>query len=288
MGAGGTPAIPIRRYDAGNFMINEPLTRQIAPILEFDPAIEALLEPGKLIRPLAGMPSACVLCFFHDVITHLLDAGELQEIACLHSEMGRQPVYRFEVPGGAVALLHPGVGAPLAAGALEETIALGAHCFIACGGAGVLESSIDVGAVMVPTAEVRAEGTSYHYLPAAREVAVQPVVVATIEQVLSARQMPYRLVKSWTTDAFYRETPDSVARRRADGCACVEMETAALCAVAQFRGVAFGQLLYGGDDLGGDAWDHRGWTRRWTVREQLTLLAAEIALALSAEGATDV
>ncbi len=251
-----------------------------APILEHDPATEALIEPGKLIRPCAEMPGACVLCFFHDVIAELLDAGRLCEIACLRSEMGRHPVYRFDAPGGAVALAHPGIGAPLAAAFLEEAIALGGRRFIACGGAGVLDSTVDVGAVLVPTAAVRDEGASYHYLPPSREVAVSPAVVTTIEAVLTERQVDYRLVKSWTTDAIFRETPSRIARRRAEGCACVEMETSALCAVAQFRGVSFGQLLYSGDDLGGEAWNHRGWTGHWSVREQLMLLAAEIALAL--------
>ncbi len=253
---------------------------QTVPILEHDPATEALIEPGTLYRPCPKMPDACVLCFFHDVIDELRETGKLEEIACLRSEMGRHPVYRFDAPAGAVALLHPGIGAPLAAGFLEEAIALGGRRFIACGGAGVLDSTIDVGAVLVPTAAVRDEGASYHYLPPSREVAVSPLAIATIETVLAARQVAYRLVKTWTTDAFFRETPARVARRRAEGCACVEMETSALCAVAQFRGVTFGQLLYAGDDVGGDEWDHRGWTGHWSVREQLTLLAAEIALAL--------
>ena len=37
------------------------------------------------------------------------------------------------------------------------------------------------------------------------------------------------------------------------------MEAAAFFAVAAFRGVTFGQLLYAGDDLSGDGWDGRGW-----------------------------
>ena len=87
--------------------------------------------------------------------------------------------------------------------------------------------------------------------------------------------------KTWTTDAFYRETPDQIARREPRA-ACVEMEAAAFCAVAQFRDVPFGQLLYGGDDVSGVTWDGRGWNRRWSVREKLTQLAAEdVALALA-------
>ena len=250
------------------------------PILEFDPDREAMLDPGKLIKPRADMPAGCVLCFFQDVIEHLNAQGLLKEITSLRSEMGRHPVYRFTTPGGDVALAHPGVGAPLAAGMMEETIALGVRQFIACGGAGVLDSALALGGLLVPTVAVRDEGTSYHYLPAAREVTLHPGVVLVIEDGLRQRQVLYRLVKTWTTDAFYRETPARIEARRTEGCVCVEMETAALAAVAQFRGVKFGQLLYGGDDLGGVEWDGRDWHGQWSVREKLALLAAEIALRL--------
>ena len=226
------------------------------------------------------MPASCVLCFFQDVIDHLNSQGLLKEITSLRSEMGRHPVYRFVTSGGEVALAHPGVGAPLAAGMMEETIALGARQFIACGGAGVLDSALVVGGLLVPTVAVRDEGTSYHYLPASREVTLQPGPIAVIEAELRERQVPYRLVKTWTTDAFYRETPARIATRKAEGCASVEMETAALCAVAQFRGVKFGQLLYSGDDLSGADWDGRDWHGQWSIREKLTLLAAKIALKL--------
>ena len=58
------------------------------------------------------------------------------------------------------------------------------------------------------------------------------------------------------------------------------MEAAAFFAVARFRGVTFGQLLYAGDDLSGDAWDQRGWDDHAEGRELLFRLAAEAVLAL--------
>jgi hypothetical protein len=58
------------------------------------------------------------------------------------------------------------------------------------------------------------------------------------------------------------------------------MEAAALFAVAAFRGVSFGQLLYAGDDLSGDAWDNRGWDDHTSGRELLFRLAAEACLSL--------
>ena len=66
----------------------------------------------------------------------------------------------------------------------------------------------------------------------------------------------------------------------AEGCLTVEMEAAAFFAVAAFRGVSFGQLLYAGDDLSGDAWDQRDWNDHASGRELLFRLAAEACLRL--------
>ena len=86
--------------------------------------------------------------------------------------------------------------------------------------------------------------------------------------------------KTWTTDAPYRETPVKIAARRAEGSLTVEMEAASLFAVAQYRQVVLGQILYGGDDLSGEAWDRRGWQSHKAVRENLFWLAADACLEL--------
>jgi uridine phosphorylase len=248
------------------------------PILEFDPAPDALLNPHRIIKPIDIAPH-CVICFFQDVIERLVRDHAARQIATLRSEIGKHPVYEITREGRRLAVLHPGVGAPLAAGFLEEAIALGSRKFMVCGGAGVLIPDLTVGHVVVPTAAVRDEGTSYHYLPPAREVAASPAAITALEQVLTARAVPYVLGKTWTTDAIYRETPAKIAQRKAEGCLVVEMEAAALFAVAAFRRVTLGQLLYGGDDLSGPEWDSRGWTRH-TVRETLFWLAADACLQL--------
>ncbi|MBN1667602.1 MAG: hypothetical protein JW862_10955 [Anaerolineales bacterium] len=81
--------------------------------------------------------------------------------------------------------------------------------------------------------------------------------------------------------APYRETLEKVKNRRAEGCLTVEMEAAAFFAVAQFRQVEFGQILYGGDDVSGQQeWDHRDWHQQYNVRERLFWLAAQACLKL--------
>jgi len=98
--------------------------------------------------------------------------------------------------------------------------------------------------------------------------------------VLGARGLAYRVGRSWTTDAIFRETREKVRLRREEGCLIVEMEAAAFFAVARFRGATLGQVVYGGDDVSGDAHDHRDWEKLADAREQLFWVAAEACLRL--------
>ena len=99
---------------------------------------------------------------------------------------------------------------------------------------------------------------------------------------LTAANIPFRLGKTWTTDGVHRETPRKIALRKTDGCLTVEMEAAALFAVAQFRHVALGQLLYGGDDVSGLTWDRwREAFDRPAVQEKLLRLAAEACVSMA-------
>ena len=104
-------------------------------------------------------------------------------------------------------------------------------------------------------------------------------MTAVLRAVLDGRGVPYAVGKTWTTDAPYRETRAKVAARRREGCITVEMETAALLAVARHRGVRFGQYLYAGDDVSGETWDHRQWHTS-SARQDLFWLSVEAVLRL--------
>jgi len=250
------------------------------PILEFDSDKSAMLDPRNSLKPLDAMPSHCVICFFQDVIDHLQEEGKLEEITALKSEMGSHPVYVFKDQETPVALFQPGVGAPFAAASLEELIALGAEKFIVCGGAGVLDARYTLGKLIVPNSAIRDEGTSYHYLAPSREVAPTQKALDAICSTLTELNVPFELSKTWTTDAIYRETKQKIALRKEEGCSCVEMEAAALFAVAQFRNVELAQILYAGDDLSGEFWDSRNWNSAWDLRMKLINLAVKACLKL--------
>jgi uridine phosphorylase len=249
------------------------------PILEFDATPEAVLEPTKVIKD-RGLPEHCVLCFFYDVMAGLKQDSRVEAVLPIKSEMGEHPVYVLSVEGQKLAACHVGLGAPLAGAMLEELIARGGRKFIACGVAAVLNRNIVSNQVVVPSTAIRDEGTSYHYLPPAREVGAHPSAVSAIEAVLKKRQCPYIVGKTWTTDAIFRETAPKIKARKSEGCVTVEMEAAAFFAVAQFRQVVFGQILYAGDDVSGIEWDPRDFFKRGPIREQIFWLAAEACLQL--------
>ena len=251
-----------------------------APILEFDPAHEAVVEPAAAITRF-DLPRRVVVCFFADAIPPFVAEHGGREIGRLGSEMGSHPVFEVDIDGRPVAIAQGGVGAALAGGWLEELIALGGTAFVAVGGAGVLVPDVAMGHVIIPTSAVRDEGTSYHYLAASREVGPTDDALAAVLATLTDRAVPYVEGKTWTTDGYYRETRSKVRRRVAEGCLTVEMEAAAFFAVARFRGVSFGQMLYAGDDLSGEAWYSRGWVGHALGRDLLLRLAVDAVLRIA-------
>ena len=249
------------------------------PILEYDSTHNAFIEPSKVIRS-RNMPEYCVICFFREVLDKVIAEQHARMLVENCWEDGPHPVYEILYQDQRLAFFHPGVGAAMSASLLEEVIAFGCRKFIACGGCGVLEKDIAVGSLIVVSGAIRDEGVSYHYLPPGREVPANEAAVNALTSTLGRRAVPYRVGKTWTTDAPYRETPDKIARRKAEGCIAVEMESAGILAVARFRDVILGQVLYAGDDLSGAKWDDRLWQSKDEIREGLFWLCADACLSI--------
>ncbi len=242
------------------------------PILEFDPNPKAKIEPSSLIEK-ADVPDSCVITYFGDVIREFELSGMLKQVAVFRSATVDLPIYEMEYHGKAMAIVQGFVGAAGAAALLEELVAMGIRKFIVCGAAGVLQKGIQVGHLIVPYSAVRDEGVSYHYAEPSREIFSDPHSIEMIEQLFRDENIPYIKAKTWTTDAFYRETEDKIALRVLEGCVTVEMEASALFAVSRFRNVILGQILFGGDDLSGVEWDSRQWTSREEIRRSLVELS---------------
>lgn len=258
------------------------------PILEYDDAPEAVLEPKRLFSSTINISTRGVICFYQDVIDKLFKQKKIQLVSLQRLErylhpigaVAVHPIYEVMMKDERVIVFHPGIGSPIASAMLEEVIAFGCKKFISCGSAGALDKSVAVGHIVVPVAAIRDEGISYHYLPPSREVSASKEGVSAIENTLKYHHCEYLLTKTWTTDAIYRETTTKVQRRRDEGCLVVEMEAASLFAIAQFRKVQLAQMLYCSDDVSGNDWDARFWPTRAALREKLFWLAVESCLRL--------
>lgn len=249
------------------------------PILEFDSSTKAKIEPSNIVAKIE-VPECCVITFFGDVINELLQSDKLIQIATFYTATINLPIYETVYNEKPIAIMQGFLGAAGAAAQLEELIAMGFSKFIICGTAGVLQKGIQVGHLVVPYSAVRDEGVSYHYVEPSREIECNRHAINTIEKILQVENIPYIKAKTWTTDAFYRETEEKMALRVLEGCVTVEMEAAAFFAVSKFRNVILGQMLFGGDDLSGVEWDSREWNSREKIRKSLVELSFKVCLQL--------
>lgn len=246
------------------------------PILDFDPNRDAIIDP---IAPDVSVPERAVLTWFSEVFERLDDARVAHTIR-LESAVNRVLVVERD-DGSTFTVGEMAVGAPVSVAVLETLIAMGCSKFVAVGSSGGLVAGATPGTVVVPTEAIRDEGTSYHYLPAERSAKPSEVVVNAIIGVLRQRGVVHSRARTWTTDAFYRETAAKVRQRTAQGCVCVDMEASALFAVAEFRGVDLGQILYVADTLSGEEWNADGLVTPLTAtRKRMFELAVESVLAV--------
>ena len=231
------------------------LTERDFPLLEFDPNPRAVLEPGH-DAPGLRVPERVAFPFVGDCVAAYAREHDLPVLGECVTITKRYPVYRVS---DTLCLCEAPMGAPVAAGVLDFLIAAGARRIVAAGSCGAL-TDLPENAFVLPRRALRDEGTSCHYQPAARWIELDAGMRAHIARTLAEEGLSFTETDTWTTDAIARETVGKVSRRREEGCGVVEMECAALAAVAKFRGVEFGQFLYTADTLANvDAYDARDW-----------------------------
>lgn len=142
---------------------------------------------------------------------------------------------RFDGKVGVLA--NFGIGGPGVATAMETLAALGTGRFVNLGAAGGLQSGDRVGQLVICDGAVRDEGLSHHYLPPSRYAHPSAELTQALADQLTANGESFTRGTTWTIDAPYRETAEELRHYRAEGVLTVEMEAAAVFAVAQHRGV---------------------------------------------------
>ena len=228
------------------------------PILEFDDNPQAVIMPTHEDLDL-NLPSRCVYAFLGEEIERYANAIGAEKVGEFVSATKTYPVYVMTYNGEEICLAQAPVGSAAAAQFLDWLIGYGVKQILSTGTCGVLVDMPE-NVFLIPTRALRDEGASYHYVAPSRYIEVNRRALTAIETVLRQASIPYQEVMTWSTDGFYRETPDKVAYRIEEGCSVVEMECAALAAVAQLREAIWGLLLFTADSLADlENYDQRDW-----------------------------
>ncbi len=222
------------------------------PTLPKDYAAPSVFRPEHLLRearrqkalPDHNVPEVCVLDPDGDLMRHLRVTGQSRPSlgwACYHTEL-----VEFTLANGTVAgVVGCAVGAPFAVLVAEQLFASGCRLLVSITSAGRIADLGEPPYVVLIERALRDEGTSVHYVPPgdspfmhAPDTALLDRVEAAIRSA-SAPQDGIVLHRgaTWTTDAPYRETEAAIAHAGSLGVLAVEMEAAALYALAAAREV---------------------------------------------------
>ena len=103
-----------------------------------------------------------------------------------------------------------------------------------------------------------------------------------MEEALDQAGIEHVRTKTWTTDAFYRETEAKVKRRLAAGAMVVDMEASAIMAWPNFRQAKVYQFFYTADyvDHHKNEWDVR---REERTADSMTFFEVAMAIARKLE-----
>jgi len=242
----------------------------------FDDTSEEIIKPCSLEGQVNDFPEVVVVTFnekIHQLVQKMPGAIQISVIDAGY----KVPIYKINYQEKELAFYQTILGGAASVGLLEEVIAKGGKKFVFFGSCGTLDKDLSAGSLIVPVAAYRDEGTSYHYAPVGDYIEVE--TAERLAEVLSEINMPYVKGKTWTTDAFYRETRKNMKARKEDGCITVEMECASIMAASQFRKIKLYQYLYTEDNLDSEIWDSRTMGKvPQSAIEKYLRIALEIAI----------
>jgi uridine phosphorylase len=223
-------------------MNHEPSELPIAPLLSQkyyqEPSIftpENLLREARRQKSLGSqpVPEICLLDPDGDLVDYLQATGQPiphPTWACYHTTL-----YTWEQEGISYGIIGRAVGAPFAVLVAEELFVSGCQLLISITSAGQLVTLGQPPYVVLIDRALRDEGTSYHYLPPAPYSTLHPLLCEMVSTGWDHTSLPLHVGASWTTDAPFRETEAMLAWGREQGLLAIEMEAAALYALAEVK-----------------------------------------------------
>ena len=228
-------------------------------ILGFDSNEHAVLEPNHDKLPFKFHEKLVYAFVPKEDIDSFLKQVPHKILGSFDSVSFQPDIYEIEINNEKLTLCQAPLGAPAATQLLDWLIAYGVKQVLAFGNAGAL-IDLPENEMFLPVRAIRGEGTSFYYQEPGQFIDMKSDYLNEIEKIITDMKLDYDEITTWTTDGFFRETPDRVKQFRELGAATVEMECAGMAACAQFRNVDFAQILFTADTLADiENYDERDW-----------------------------
>jgi uridine phosphorylase len=195
-----------------------------------------------------SVPRICVLDPDGDVARHVKqrhDARRSAAWACYHTEL-----WEWSVAGTRHGIIGSAVGGAFAVLVAEQLFASGCEALISISSAGQIIPLAPPPYHILIDRALRDEGTSHHYLPPSEYASGNPALLALAAGAFRSAGYPVVTGATWTTDAPFRETAETIASRSAAGILAVEMEAAGLYAFAVACGLPVICLAHVTNQLG--------------------------------------
>lgn len=141
------------------------------------------------------------------------------------------------------------IGAPVAVLSLERLIVSGAQEIVILGFCGAIKAEARISDAVSITKAISEEGTSRHYLPRKKCFSPSLSLKNTSEKIISQVNLPFLNGTIVSTDAPYRETQSWLAKKKTAGIDFVDMETSAVFALAEFKGIKAAGVMLVSDKL---------------------------------------
>ncbi len=211
-----------------------------------------IMGPKDFCSSKGDYGDTCIAFFSLDVLKKALERYETEIVGLVSESIARSSLYRIK--GTRILFYLSQIGAPSAGMMMDEARYIsGAKNFIVFGSCGILNQCISKGKIIVPTSAYRDEGFSYHFRKNSDYIDIKTSDITA--KFFQKENVPMAKGKTWTTDAFYHETKEEMARRVKEGCIAVDMECAGLETLAEYRDFRFFTFFFGGDLLDAPIWN---------------------------------
>jgi uridine phosphorylase len=207
---------------------------------------DSVLSRSQQLSLKLQLPSYFLMSLSVGATSLLVNALNAKEIPWLYTA---RSLYVGKVGKTPVGVIWAAPGAPLIAVVMEDIIASGARVVIGVGTLGAIQPSIQAGDLIIPSAALRDEGTSYHYLPKDKRAYPTREVLKAIVDSCEESQFKPLIGPVWTTDAPYRETKSKIRHFQRRGVLGVDMETSMIFSMGIYRRIETGCILVAGENL---------------------------------------